>query len=145
MDICPKLIVIGWLEFELAYFEAAAQPISLCTMRTLPLYVFEEAWNKYNRKYSGNLLIQKCLYSIEKCDYDVHMFFGLTVFCCSSLYTHTHTHTHTYIYGVFNKFPDFFVQAFKIVVDSWKFTMLLLYILWDDWPIFMISRLNQQL
>ena len=31
-----------------------------------------------------------------------------------------------------------FVQAFKIVVDSWKFTMLLLYILWDDWPIFMI-------
>ena len=33
----------------------------------------------------------------------------------------------------------FFVQAFKIVVDSWKFNMLLLYILWDDWPIFMIS------
>ena len=32
--------------------------------------------------------------------------------------------------GAFNKFPDFFVQAFKIVVDSWKFSMLLLYILW---------------
>ena len=40
---------------------------------------------------------------------------------------------------------DFFVQAFKIVVDSWKFTMLLLYILWADWPIFMISGLNEQL
>ena len=39
----------------------------------------------------------------------------------------------------------FFVQAFKIFVDSWKFTMLLLYILWDDWPIFMISGSNQQL
>ena len=39
----------------------------------------------------------------------------------------------------------FFVQEFKIVVDSWKFTRLLLYILWDDWPIFMISALNQQL
>ena len=38
--------------------------------------------------------------------------------------------------GVFNKFPDFFVRAFKIVVDSWKFSILLLYILWDDWPIF---------
>ena len=37
-----------------------------------------------------------------------------------------------YIRGAFNKFPDFFVQAFKIVVDSWKFTMLLLYILWDN-------------
>ena len=47
--------------------------------------------------------------------------------------------------GTFNKFPDFFVQAFKIVVDSWKFTMLLLYILWDDWPIFMISSSNEQL
>ena len=45
----------------------------------------------------------------------------------------------------FNKFPDFFVQAFKIVIDSWKFSMLLLYILSDDWPIFMISGSNQQL
>ena len=50
-----------------------------------------------------------------------------------------------YIWDAFNKFPDFFVQAFKIVVDSWKFTMLLLYILWDDWPIFMISASNEQL
>ena len=39
----------------------------------------------------------------------------------------------------------FFVQAFRIVVDSWKFAMLLLDISWDDWPIFMISGLNQQL
>ena len=50
-----------------------------------------------------------------------------------------------YIRGAFNKFRDFFVQAFKIIVDSWKFTMLLLYILWDDWSIFIISGLNQQL
>ena len=42
-------------------------------------------------------------------------------------------------------FQTFFVQAFKIVVDSWKFTMLLLYILCDDRPIFMISALNEQL
>ena len=42
-------------------------------------------------------------------------------------------------------FLTFFAQAFEIVVDSWKFTMLLLYISWDDWPIFMISALNQQL
>ena len=33
----------------------------------------------------------------------------------------------------------------KIVVDSSKFTMLLLYILWDDRPIFMISASNEQL
>ena len=47
--------------------------------------------------------------------------------------------------GVFNKFPDFFVQAFKIFVGTWKFTMLLLYMLWDDWPMFMISASNEQL
>ena len=42
-------------------------------------------------------------------------------------------------------FQQFFVWAFKIVIDSWKFIMLLLYILSDDWPIFMISGSNQQL
>ena len=41
--------------------------------------------------------------------------------------------------------PDFFVQAFKIVIDSWKLSIWLLYILWDDWPIFMISASNEQL
>ena len=41
-------------------------------------------------------------------------------------------------------FKIFFLQTFKIVVDSWKFTMLLLFILWDDWPIFMISDSNEQ-
>ena len=42
-------------------------------------------------------------------------------------------------------FETFFVQAFKIDVDYWKFSVLLLYILWDDWPIFMISASNEQL
>ena len=63
--------------------------------------------------------------------------------CHKTQPTNQPTTTHNkMICSVFNKF---FVQAFKIVVDSWKFTMLLLYILWDDWPIFMISALNQQL
>ena len=50
----------------------------------------------------------------------------------------------TYV-GPSISFQTFFVQAFKIVVDSWKFTMLLLYILWDDQPIFMISGSTEQL
>ena len=54
-----------------------------------------------------------------------------------------------YIYirtqGAYDKFPDFFIWAFKIAVDSWKFSMLLLYILWDDRLIFMISASNEQL
>ena len=42
-------------------------------------------------------------------------------------------------------FPDFFVKPFKIVVDSWKFAMLLPYIFWDDRPTFMISGSKEQL
>ena len=42
-------------------------------------------------------------------------------------------------------FQTFFVQAFYIVVDSCKFSRLLLYNLLDDGPIFMISRSNEQL
>ena len=58
------------------------------------------------------------------------------------IYIYIYTHTHK---GYSISFQTFFVQAFKIVVDSWKFIMLLLYILWDDWPIFMISGSNEQL
>ena len=42
------------------------------------------------------------------------------------------------------RFPNFFVQAYKIAVDTWKFSMLLLYILWEDWLIFIISGSNEQ-
>ena len=42
-------------------------------------------------------------------------------------------------------FQTLFVWPFKIVVYSWKFSILLLYILWDDWPIFMISGSNEHL
>ena len=42
-------------------------------------------------------------------------------------------------------FQTLFVEAIKIVVDSWKFSMLLLYISWDGWPIFRISGSNEQL
>ena len=50
-----------------------------------------------------------------------------------------------YIRGAFNRFPEFFVLACKIVVDSWKFSILLLYNLWDDWPFVIISGLKEQL
>ena len=42
--------------------------------------------------------------------------------------------------------PSISFQTFlKIVIDTWKFPMLLLYILWDDWPVLMISGSNEQL
>ena len=48
-----------------------------------------------------------------------------------------------HIRGVYDK--TFFVWAFKIDVDSWKFSMIFLYILWDEGPIFMISASKEQL
>ena len=54
-----------------------------------------------------------------------------------------------HIYSIYEvhtiSFQTFFVWVFKIVVDSWEFSILLLYILWDDLPIFMISASNEQL
>ena len=42
--------------------------------------------------------------------------------------------------------PDFFFfQAFRIARDLWKFSILFLYIIWDDWLIFLISVLNEKL
>ena len=69
------------------------------------------------------------------------------IYICIYIFkTYMYIHMYTFeISGVFNKFPEFFVQAFWIVGDSWKFTILLRYILWDDWPIFMISASNEQL
>ena len=43
------------------------------------------------------------------------------------------------------RFQTFFVWAFKIDVNSSKFSMLLLYFLWDDWLISMILASNEQL
>ena len=42
-------------------------------------------------------------------------------------------------------FPKFFVSAFKICVDTWKFSRLLLHMLCDDWLIFIISDSDEQL
>ena len=54
---------------------------------------------------------------------------------------------HIYIRGTLNNYPDFlfFVLAFKTVVDSWKFSILLLDMLRDDRPISSISDSKGQL
>ena len=90
-----------------------------------------------------------CLYfnlfvitSFQIC-FPVLLFNNMHYLKCMFSHTHTRTHTHThthiyvyiYIYMYVRKFQDFFVQVFKIVVEPSKFSMLLLYILWDDWPI----------
>ena len=67
----------------------------------------------------------------------------LLVFC-KEIHKHNFYLKTTYLVHLIS-FQTFFVQACKIVVDSWKFSILLLYILWDDWPIFMISGSNEHL
>ena len=45
-----------------------------------------------------------------------------------------------FLYAVYSISFQTFLQAFKIVEDSWKFSMLLLYIWWDDWKFFMMQQ-----
>ena len=67
-------------------------------------------------------------------------------FCVIICYIILHLRRSSAIYVVYSiSFQTFFVHSFKIVVNSWKFSMLLLYILWDDRSIFMISGSNEQL
>ena len=125
-----------WLAFELTHYDVAVQQVSryaigipppipfsrvlaLCEMQTDPSRIWTrvaESTFYDDNCYTTSASLLKCIKT---------EFLNLR--------------------GEFNRFPDFFVQAFQIVVDSWKFTMLLLYILWDDWPIFMISGSNEQL
>ena len=63
------------------------------------------------------------------------------------VFSFAHTHPQNFLYYEVHtiSFQTFFVWAFKIDVDSWKFSMLLQYILWYGRPIFMISAFNEQL
>ena len=62
------------------------------------------------------------------------------------IYLRTEINKWIYIYEVHTiGFQTFYVRAFQIFVDSWKFSMLLLYTLWDDALIFMISGSKEKL
>ena len=64
----------------------------------------------------------------------------------TTIHCYIYIYIYIYIYEVHTiSFQTFFVWAFKIVIDSRKFSMLLLYNLWDDELIFMISPSNEQL
>ena len=65
---------------------------------------------------------------------------------CHKIQTNPNKQNKNYKYVVLSiSFQTFLLLAFKIVVGSWKFCMLLLYILWDDWPTYMISGSNELL
>ena len=58
------------------------------------------------------------------------------------IYIYIYKSCDIYVHVVLSiSFQTFIVHSWK----TWKFSMLLLYILWDDWPIFMISGSNEQL
>ena len=48
---------------------------------------------------------------------DINTNMCIYIYVYKYIYIYTKIHTYIYIRGAFNKFPDFFVQAFKIVVD----------------------------
>ena len=88
-----------------------------------------------------------CIYVCVSLSIYIYIYICIYICLIICLYLHicVWACVYTYILGVFNKFRDFFIQAFKIDVDTWKFSMLLLYILWDDRPIYTISGSNEQL
>ena len=98
---------------------------------------------------SCTLYLLSVLFSFFLCFVQViiYVYIYIYIYIKNTHHTDTPIETHAHIYSIrieFSKFLDFFVQAFKIVVDFWKLSMLLLYILWDDWPIFIISLSNEQ-
>ena len=96
-------------------------------------------WLEFKLAYY-DVAVQYVNFSAHSQQYEQHRWFHIQQFIS---YTGFHTYLTYMLHSI--SFQNFFVQASKIVVDSWKFSMLLLYILWDDWPIFMISGSNQQL
>ena len=61
----------------------------------------------------------------------------LCVCVCVCEWVQLYIYIYIYIHGAFNKFSDFFLYS--------HLRFLLLYILWDHWPILMISASNEQL
>ena len=91
---CTKNVVYMFSYIILQH--AVRSPLSLCLSINLSvclsLYIY--------------MRVSVCVY--------IYIFF----YVCMHTYIYIYIHTYTYIRGAFNKFPDFFLQAFKIVVDS---------------------------
>ena len=129
VDLCDFQIITAWSNAQCA--SAPTTTILLITANT------------YQGFNCLSYVIKLARKNIAKLSTHPNIF---TQFCAlrmrSKIKTHFRKHwiyiyIYIYIYEVHTiSFQTFFVWAFRIVVDSWKFTMLLLYILWDDWPIF---------
>ena len=101
-----------------------------CIVNVRIIFVFREVLSKWTYKFINYIGM-------------VYVYFSELVLF---LMIRFKIYIYIYIYVVNSiRFQTFFVEEFKIVIDSWKFSMLLLYIIWDDGPIFMISGLNEQL
>ena len=91
-------------------------------------------WTKCSRKFRSSLLAK----SVVR-----YLLFSLSEIFAKSLFRE-------YKRNASNEepllgFQTFSVQVFKIALDSRTFSILLLYILWNDWSICTISGLNEQL
>ena len=79
----------------------------------------------------------------------VYIYIQMYIYAFEYIYIYIYFTIGIYIYIYIYVLPSIsfqtFLQAFEIVVDSWKFNMLLLFLLWDEWLIFMISGSNEQL
>ena len=133
--VCVCACIYTSAQEECVHVYAYTSILMKCVCVCECIYIF--LWLCFMAYQSLMVIFKKFLF--------IHTRFVNDKFVDNNFLTSQNSFIYTQLCGAFNKFPDFFVQAFKIVVDSWKFTMLLLYILWDDWPIFRISASNEQL
>ena len=69
---------------------------------------------------------------------NIHICIHTNIYIYIYIYIHVHVYIYIYIYiytythEEHTSYQNFYARAFKTVVDSWKVSMLLFFILWDD-------------
>ena len=107
---------------------------NICTCQCYPTSKNLFTWNLCRQRETGRV------YDSDRWRERITKTYAVRVSCWWMI-----IYIYIYIRDTINKFSDFFVQPNKIVFDSWKCSVLLLYIVWDDLPIFMISDSNEQI
>ena len=92
---------------------------------------------------AGQKVTQRSIF--KRCSADLNSKSFCQSVCLSVLSVSLSLYIYIYIYMVFSiSFQTFLHRHLKLSVDSCNFNMLLLYIIWEDWLIFMISGSNEQ-
>ena len=83
------------------------------------MYKLQKSYNKWNIE-SYNTHISNIWQYLQSIKAGFFVYYLILILFIKNLLTLIRIKIPGSIRGAFNRFPDFFVQAFKIVIDSWK-------------------------